>query len=59
VESVIAALERLDATRFDPARLRALAEPFSIEAFDARVRSAFERGIAAWRARRAGVRAAD
>lgn len=56
VEGLSAALERLDRTRFEPARLRAQAEPFAAEAFDARVRSAFERGLAAWRERRAAVR---
>ena len=52
VEGLIPALARLDATRFEPAGLRAQAEPFAAEAFDARVRSAFERGYAAWRTRR-------
>ena len=56
VEALIAAIRRLDATRFDPARLRAQAEPFAAEAFDARVRSAFERGYAAWREHRAAPR---
>lgn len=56
VEALIAAIRRLDATRFDPARLRAQAEPFAAEAFDARVRSAFDRGYAAWRERRVAAR---
>src|SRR4029077_11648787 len=41
VEALTAAIRRLASTRFDRARLRAKAEPFAAEAFDARVRSAF------------------
>jgi glycosyltransferase involved in cell wall biosynthesis len=52
VEGLTQALARLEATRFEPARLRAQTAPFAAEAFDARVRSAFDRGHAAWRDRR-------
>jgi glycosyltransferase involved in cell wall biosynthesis len=49
VEGVVAALERLEGIAFEPERLRAQAEPFSAGAFDARVRSAFERGYEEWK----------
>jgi len=54
VESLIAAREALDRARPAPASLRALAEPFSAEAFDARFMSAFDRAYAAWRSAGAG-----
>ncbi len=50
VDSLCVALQALDGRRFDPAALRAAAEPFAPEAFDRRFRAALERGLAAWRA---------
>ena len=44
------ALGRFDPARFDPAALRALAEPFAEEEFDRRFRATFERQLAAFRA---------
>ncbi len=50
VEGLIEAMRLAESQNFDPAALRAQAEPFAAEAFDARFRAAFERAHAAWRA---------
>jgi glycosyltransferase involved in cell wall biosynthesis len=50
VEGLIEALGLLDATRFDPHALHALAIPFDVAEFDRRLREAFDRAYAAWRA---------
>ena len=57
VEGLIEGIHLAEREHFDPAALRAQAEPFSAEAFDQRFRAAFERAYAAWKAdpaRRAG-----
>jgi glycosyltransferase involved in cell wall biosynthesis len=57
VAGLIEAMRLAEGERFDPAVLRAQAEPFAAEAFDRRFRAAFERAHAAWKAgleRRAG-----
>jgi glycosyltransferase involved in cell wall biosynthesis len=46
------ALDHLDPARFDPHALRALAEPFSEEAFDRGFLAALDRHHAEWRSRR-------
>ncbi|HYM80027.1 MAG TPA: glycosyltransferase [Candidatus Limnocylindria bacterium] len=51
-ETLVAAMGLLEATPFDPERLRALAEPFAPERFDREFERAFERGWARWRAGR-------
>jgi hypothetical protein len=48
-EGLAAAIECCERERFDPRALRALAEPFAAERFDARFREAFERAHAAWK----------
>jgi len=50
VEALCEARLMLEGHPFEPGALRRLAEPFSAEAFDRRILSAFERGYAAWRA---------
>lgn len=50
VEGLIEAMRLAERERFDPAALRAQAEPFSAEAFDLRFRAAFERAYAEWKA---------
>ncbi|MCC6348636.1 MAG: glycosyltransferase [Candidatus Eisenbacteria bacterium] len=49
-DCLAAAIACLEATRFDPHELRALAAPFAAEVFDERFRAAFERGLATRRA---------
>jgi glycosyltransferase involved in cell wall biosynthesis len=49
-EGMIEALRLLDATPFDPQSLHAQAAPFDIAAFDLRLRDAFDRAYAAWKA---------
>ncbi len=56
VAGIVAALERLETTRFEPRALRAHAEPFSPERFDREFMAAFTAGLEAWR--RGGGRAA-
>ncbi len=46
---VAAAIEAFERERFDPAELRALAEPFAAECFDAHFRDAFDRAHEAWK----------
>ena len=48
-ECLAEAIACLESSRFDPHELRALAAPFAAEAFDAKFRDAFERGLAAAR----------
>ena len=50
VDGLVEALRRLDAEPFDPAALRAQAEPFSVAAFDRAFHVAFEQAHAAWAA---------
>jgi glycosyltransferase involved in cell wall biosynthesis len=52
VDGLAGAIRRFEAERFDPGSLRALALPFDTARFDGRMREAFERHRAAWRARR-------
>ena len=50
VEGLVEAMRLAERERFDPAALRAQAEPFAAEAFDRRFRAAFERAYAEWKA---------
>jgi glycosyltransferase involved in cell wall biosynthesis len=50
VEGLVEAMRLADRLSFEPGRLRAQAEPFGVDAFDRRIRAAFERGLAQWRA---------
>ncbi len=50
VEGMLEAIELAEREHFDPAALRAQAEPFAAAAFDQRFRAAFERAHAAWKA---------
>ncbi|MEO5618757.1 MAG: glycosyltransferase [Candidatus Eisenbacteria bacterium] len=52
VESLIAAIRLIEERPPAPDTLRAVAEPFAAERFDAEFLSAFDRALAAWRARR-------
>jgi glycosyltransferase involved in cell wall biosynthesis len=47
-DGVAAAIGLFERERFEPAALRALAEPFASERFDTRFREAFERAHSAW-----------
>ena len=48
VDAICEALRLLDTLRFDPAALRAAAEPFAPEVFDRAFLAAFERGYEEW-----------
>jgi glycosyltransferase involved in cell wall biosynthesis len=47
---LVAAIGQLESLRWEPAKLRALAEPFAPERFDREFLAAYERAFSAWRA---------
>jgi glycosyltransferase involved in cell wall biosynthesis len=51
-EALARAITLLESQPFDPARLRAQAEPFAAERFDREFDAEFDRALAAWRSKR-------